>query len=186
MAEADEISQERGLNHLLNAGQMAMVAVGGSIGTGWLLGSAAAIVVAGPAVILSFVLAAFANRTVAMALSELSSTHPAAGSFVWHLCDLYLNQGAGFSARAGYWAAISISISAERVTSATSMRFWFPQVPALAWVVIFSLFLLLVNLRDVGRFGRFEFWFAMIKVAAIAVFVLLGAGLLLVGRVPAQ
>ena len=35
-----------------------MVAVGGSIGTGLLLGTAAAIELAGPAVILSFVLAA--------------------------------------------------------------------------------------------------------------------------------
>jgi amino acid transporter, AAT family len=122
---------------------------------------------------------------VAMALGELSSTHPAAGSFGIY-GDLYLNPWAGFSARAGYWAAISISIGAELVASATYMRFWLPQVPALAWVVIFSLFLLLVNLWDVGRFGRFEFWFAMIKVAAIAVFVLLGTGLLLAGRVPAQ
>jgi amino acid transporter, AAT family len=185
MPDADEISRERGLHHLLNAGQMAMVAVGGSIGTGLLLGSAAAIEVAGPAVILSFVLAAFVNWTVAMALGELASTHPAAGSFGTY-GDLYLNRWAGFIARAGYWAAIAISIGAELVASATYMRFWFPQVPALPWVVIFSLLLLGVNLWDVGRFGRFEFWFAMIKVVTIAVFVLLGAGLLLGGRVPAQ
>ena len=185
MAEADERSQEYGLNRRLSAGQMAMVAVGGSIGTGLLLGSAAAIEVAGPAVILSFILAAFANWTVAMALGELSSTHPAAGSFGVY-GDLYLNEWAGFCARAGYWAAIAVSIGAELVASATYMRFWFPQVPALPWVVAFSLLLLLVNLWDVGRFGRFEFWFAMIKVAAIALFVVLGAGLLLGGRVPAQ
>jgi len=185
MPDADEISRERGLHHLLNAGQMAMVAVGGSIGTGLLLGSAAAIEVAGPAVILSFVLAAFVNWTVAMALGELASTHPAAGSFGTY-GDLYLNQWAGFTARAGYWAAISISIGAELVASATYMRFWLPRIPALAWVVIFSLLLLVVNLWEVGRFGRFEFWFAMIKVVTIAVFVMLGAGLLLGGGVPAQ
>ncbi|HXW91602.1 MAG TPA: amino acid permease [Terriglobales bacterium] len=185
MAEADEISQERGLHHQLNAGQMVMVAAGGSIGTGLLLGSAAAIEVAGPAVILSFVLAAFVNWTVAMALGELSSTHPAAGSFGIY-GDLYLNPWAGFIARAGYWAAIAISIGAELVASATYMRFWFPQVPALIWVVLFSFLLLGVNLWNVGRFGRFEFWFAMIKVVTIAVFVVLGAGLLLGGRVPAQ
>jgi amino acid transporter, AAT family len=185
MAQVDEISQERGLNRRLSAGQMAMVAVGGSIGTGLLLGSAAAFEVAGPAVILSFLLAAFANWTVAMALGELSSTHPAAGSFGVY-GDLYLNEWAGFSARAGYWAAIAVSIGAELVASATYMRFWFPQVPALPWVVAFSCLLLLVNLWDVGRFGRFEFWFAMIKVAAIALFAVLGAGLLLLGRVPAE
>ncbi|MGH9543818.1 MAG: amino acid permease [Terriglobales bacterium] len=174
--------EERGLRHQLGAGQMAMVAVGGSIGTGLLLGSAAALEIAGPGVILSFVLAAFIGLTVTMALGELSSVHPAAGSFGVY-ADLYLNPWAGFVARAGYWAAISISIGAELVASATYLAYWFPTVPALVWVLIFSSFLLLINLRSVGNYARFEYWFAMIKVATIAAFIVLGAGLLLSGRV---
>ena len=63
---------EDGLRHQLSAGQMAMVAVGGSIGTGLLLGSGAAMEIAGPAAILSFLIAAFINWTVAMALGELA------------------------------------------------------------------------------------------------------------------
>ena len=102
-----------------------MVAVGGSIGTGLLLGTAAAIELAGPAVILSFVLAAFISWTVALALGELASTHPAAGSFGVY-GDLYLNHWAGFISRAGYWLAIAVSIGAEMVASATYMQLWFP------------------------------------------------------------
>ena len=162
-----------------------MVAVGGSIGTGLLLGSANAIDLAGPAVILSFLLAAFFSWLVTMALGELASSHPAAGSFGVY-GDLYLNEWAGFIGRAGYWAAIAVSVGAELVASATYMSYWFPQVPSLVWVAIFSALLLLVNLWDVVRYGRFEFWFAMIKVAVIAAFVLLGAGLLLTGRVSPQ
>lgn len=164
---------------------MTMVAVGGSIGTGLLLGSAAAIGIAGPAVILSFVLAAFLSWIVTMALGELASTHPAAGAFGIY-GDLYLSEWAGFVARAGYWAAIAISIGAELVASATYMGYWFPQVPSLTWVVVFSAFLLAVNFWDVGHYARFEFWFAMIKVVVIAAFVVLGAGLLLLGRLPPQ
>jgi amino acid transporter, AAT family len=161
---------------------MAMVAVGGSIGTGLLLGSAAALEIAGPGVILSFALAAFITLTVTLALGELSSMHPAAGSFGVY-GDLYLNRWAGFIARAGYWAAISISIGAELVASATYLAYWFPSVPAVTWVLLFSVLLLLINLRSVGNYARFEYWFAMIKVATIAAFVVLGAGLLLSGRV---
>src|SRR5438477_5514029 len=135
---------ESGLRHQLNAAQMTMVAVGGSIGTGLLLGSAAAIEMAGPAVILTFLLAAFINWTVTMALGELASTHPAAGSFGVY-GDLYLNEWSGFISRAGYWAAIAISIGAELVASATYMGYWFPRVPALAWGILFSVVLLLVN-----------------------------------------
>ena len=174
-------NEESGLRHQLTAGQMTMVAVGGSIGTGLLLGTAAAIELAGPAVILSFILAAFISWTVALALGELASTHPAAGSFGVY-GDLYLNQWAGFISRAGYWLAIAVSIGAEMVASATYMQLWFPKVPAIVWVLALSLFLLGVNFLAVHSYGRFEFWFAMIKVAVIAIFIALGAALLLTGR----
>src|SRR6266705_2347031 len=66
------------------------------------------------------------------------------------------------------------------------MAYWFPSVPALFWVVGFSIVLLLLNLRSVGNYRRFEYWFAMIKVVTIAVFITIGAALLLSGHVPPQ
>lgn len=179
------MNQEGGLRHQLSAGQMAMVAVGGSIGVGLLLGSAAAMEIAGPAVILSFVLAGFISWTVTMALGELSSMHPGAGSFGLY-ADLYLNPWAGFISRAGYWIAISVSVGANLVASATYMRYWFPAVPALVWVILFSLVLIVINLRSVGDYGRFEFWFAMVKLVTMATFIIIGGLLLAGGRVPAQ
>ncbi len=164
-----------------------MVAIGGSIGTGLLLGTAAAIQLAGPAVILTFALAAFISWTVALALGELASTHPAAGSFGVY-GNLYLNPWSGFVSSTGYWLAIAISVGAEMVASATYMQLWFPKskVPALLWVVVFSAFLLSINFLAVKSYGRFEFWFAMIKVAVVAIFIALGALLLITGRVAPQ
>ena len=185
MLQEDGTNREGGLRHQLSAGQMAMVAVGGSIGVGLLLGSAAAMEIAGPAVILSFVLAGFISWTVTMALGELSSSHPGAGSFGLY-ADLYLNPWAGFISRAGYWVAISVSVGANLVASATYMRYWFPTVPALAWVALFSLVLIVINLRSVGDYGRFEFWFAMVKLATMALFIVIGGALLTDGRVAAQ
>jgi AAT family amino acid transporter len=161
---------EQGLHHQLTVGQMTMVAVGGSIGTGLLLGSAAALEVAGPSVILSYIIAA---------------THPAAGSFGVY-GELYLNQYLGFLCRAGYWAAIAFSIGAELTASATYMAYWLPAVPGEIWVILFSALLLLVNLRSVLAYGRFEFWFAMIKFATIVAFILAGAVLLFSGHVAPQ
>src|SRR5512137_679232 len=102
-------TREAGLHRQLGAGQMAMVGVGGSIGTGLLLGSAAAIQIAGPAVILSFALAAAITYSVTMALAELASVHPAAGSFGVY-AELYLNSWAGFVSRYGLWLALAIAI----------------------------------------------------------------------------
>lgn len=185
MPQDSGVAQESGLRHQLSAGQMAMVAVGGSIGTGLLLGSAAAMEIAGPAVILSYVLAGFISWTVTMALGELSSIHPAAGSFGVY-ADLYLGPWAGFVSRTGYWIAISVSVGANLVASATYMRYWFPAVPALVWITLFSLLLILINLRSVGDYGRFEYWFAMVKLVTMVMFIVIGAMLLATGRVPAQ
>ena len=164
---------------------MTMVAVGGSIGTGLLLGSAAALEMAGPSIILSYIVAAFLAYTVAMALGELASMHPAAGSFGVY-GELYLNQYLGFLCRAAYWASIAFSIGAELTASAAYMTYWFPAVPGELWVIVFSALLLLVNLRSVASYGRFEFWFSMIKLATIVAFILAGAALLFSGRVAQQ
>jgi AAT family amino acid transporter len=180
-----EEAHEQGLHHQLTAGQMTMVALGGSISTGLLLGSAASLQIAGPSVILSYIIAAFIAYTVAMALGELASTHPAAGSFGIY-GELYLTPYLGFLCRAGYWASIAFSIGAELVASATYMTYWFPAVPGELWVVLFSVALVLVNLLSVGSFGRFEFWLSMIKFATIVAFILAGSALLLSGHVAAQ
>jgi amino acid transporter, AAT family len=176
---------EEGLRHQLSAGQMAMVAVGGSIGTGLLLGSGAAMEVAGPAVILSFLVAAFITWTVAMALGELACAHPAAGSFGVY-GDLYLNPFAGFMARAGYWIGLALAIGAEMVAAATYMSAWFPSLRSYLWILLFAALLLAINLRSVGSYGRVEFWLSMIKLATIVAFIVIGAALLLTGRVTPQ
>ncbi len=179
------IAHEEGLGHQLTAGQMAMVGVGGSIGTGILLGSGAAMQIAGPAAILSFAAAAFICFTVTMALGELASAHPAAGSFGVY-GELYLNPFAGFLARAGYWIGMALNLGAEMVAVATYMAYWFPGVQPYIWVLVFAAALLLVNLASVGSYGRFEFWLSIIKVTIIAGFIVIGATLLIGGRVAPQ
>lgn len=164
---------------------MAMVAVGGSIGTGLLLGSGAAMEAAGPSAILSFIAAAFINWTVAMALGELACAHPAAGSFGVY-GDIYLNQFAGFIARAGYPIGLALAIGAEMVAAATYMSKWFPAAPAYAWIILFGALLLFINLRSVGSYGRVEFWMSMVKLATITLFIVLGAALLFSGRFTPQ
>ncbi len=178
-------THEEGLRHQLTAGQMAMVAVGGSIGTGLLLGSGAAMEVAGPAAILSFIAAAFINWTVAMALGELACAHPAAGSFGVY-GDLYLNDFFGFIARAGYWIGLALAIGAEMVAAATYMSAWFPGVRSYIWILVFAAALLVLNLRSVGSYGRAEFWLSMIKLVTIVIFILIGAALLTTGRIAPQ
>jgi L-asparagine transporter-like permease len=185
MPSAPRVAEEHGLRTQLSAGQMAMVAVGGSIGTGLLLGSGAAAQVAGPAVVLTYVFGAFVAWVVSNALGEMASLHPAAGSFGVY-AELYLNPWAGFVARYSYWFAVVIAVSAELIAAATYTHYWFPRIPGIVWVLVYAAALLFVNLRKVGDYGRFEYWFAMIKLVTIALFIVTGAALLLGHRVTPQ
>jgi L-asparagine transporter-like permease len=171
------LEQERGLARQLSARQLAMIAIGGAIGTGLFLGSALAVRVAGPAVILSYVLGAGLALLLMGALSEMAVVHPTAGSFGVY-AELYLSRWAGFAIRYTYWAAQSIAIGGEAVAAAIYCQWWWAEVPQWLWVAGFSLGLLYINARSVANFGEFEYWFAMIKVAAIVLFIVFGVAAL--------
>ncbi len=109
------------------------------------------------------------------ALSEMAVAHPTAGSFGVY-AELYLNRWAGFTVRYTYWAAQCIAIGGEATAIAIYCQWWFPGTPKWLWILGFACALLYVNARSVGSFGSFEYWFAMIKVVAIVLFIVLGRG----------
>src|SRR5512135_2583060 len=103
------VDKEAGLHRQLSSRQVAMIAIGGAIGTGLFLGSSLAVRLAGPAVILTFILGAVIALLLMGALSEMSVAHPTAGSFGVH-AEIYLGQWAGFVVRYTYWAVQAIAI----------------------------------------------------------------------------
>lgn len=168
---------EQGLARQLSVGQQAMMAIGGAIGTGLFLGSGLALNVAGPAVILSYVIAALISLLLGVALTEMCVANPTAGSFGVYAGE-YVSPFAGYAVRVSYWLMEVVATGGHLVAASIYMQYWFPQVPGAAWIVMFSGALLYLNTRAVGTFGSLEYWLAMIKVVAIVVFVALGLGLL--------
>jgi amino acid transporter, AAT family len=166
--------REGGLHRGLTRAQIVMIGLGGAIGTGLFMGSGLAIGYAGPAVILSFALAGFVALVMVFSLSEMAVVHPTAGSFGTY-AETYLNPWAGFVVRYTYWISQVIAIGGEAVAAGLYMTFWFPEVPVWMWSLGFCLVLLYFNSRSVNNFGTVEFWFALIKVTAIVLFIILGA-----------
>ncbi len=179
----DSISErEGGLRRSLGPTQIVMIGLGGAIGTGLFMGSGLAIGYAGPAVILSYGLAGFVALVMVFSLSEMAVVHPAAGSFGTY-AEMYLNPWAGFVVRYTYWVGQVIAIGGEAVAAGLYMRFWYPGVPVWMWALGFGIVLLYLNSRSVSNFGTVESWLALIKVAAIVLFIILGtAGILGLGR----
>jgi amino acid transporter, AAT family len=171
------VAREEGLHRHLTPGQLAMIGIGSTIGTGLFLGSAISVKLAGPAVILSFVGGACIALTMMWALAEMAAAHPAAGSFGLY-AEMYLHPWAGFAVRLTYWLCMMVVVGSEVVAAAIYCKFWFPGTPSWIWIGLFSLVILYVNSTSVGDLGTFEYWLSMIKVVTIVAFLILGTALL--------
>jgi AAT family amino acid transporter len=172
------VSREAGLHKDLTRSQLVMIGLGGAIGTGLFMGSGVAIGYAGPAVILSYAIASIAAAAMVFSLSEMAVMHPTAGSFGTY-AEIYLNPWAGMIARYSYWMAQVIAVGAEAVAAGVYMTFWFPGTPVWLWSLGFAFMLLYFNSRSVNNFGSIEYWFALIKVVAIVIFIILGLATIL-------
>jgi AAT family amino acid transporter len=171
------IEREAGLGKGLTKAQITMMGLGGAIGTGLFMGSGIAIGYAGPAVMISYAIAAFIAVVMVFSLSEMAVMHPAAGSFGVY-AETYLNPWAGFTVRYTYWFCQVVAIGGEAVAAGTYMGLWFPGVPVWVWSLGFSAAIVFLNSRSVKNFGTVEYWFALIKVTAIIGFIILGGAAL--------
>ena len=171
------VARESGLQRYLSPAQLAMLGLGSTIGTGLFLGSAIAVKLAGPAVILSFVAAALIALPMMWALAEMSAAHPTAGSFGL-FAEMYLHPWAGFAIRLTYWLCMMVVVGSEVVAASIYCKLWFPSVPPWMWIGLFSFLILYVNTTHIENLGTFEYWLSMIKVVTIFAFLLLGSALL--------
>ncbi|OKI04649.1 amino acid transporter [Streptomyces sp. CB02923] len=151
---------------------LTMLGLGGVIGAGLFVGSGAGISVAGPGIVLSYLIAGALAMLIMRMLGEMSSAMPASGAFSVH-AERALGRWAGFSVGWLYWFLLVVVLAVEATGAAQIANGWLPAVPQWAWVLIFMLVFTAANLTAVKSFGEFEFWFATLKVAAIVLFLVL-------------
>ena len=168
----DIVEREKGLSQSLTTRQLTMIAIGGAIGTGLFLGSGLAIGLAGPSVIISYAIGALIALLLMGCLAEMTVAHPVTGSFGAY-AEKYINPWAGFSVRYSYWFSLVCAIGTEVTAVAVYMKYWFPTVPAIVWIILFAAVLMYVNATTVKLFGAVEYWFSLIKIAAIIGFIIL-------------
>ena len=180
------IERERGLRRDLSAGRMTMIAIGGAIGTGLFLGSGFAIGLAGPGVLVSYVIGALIALLLMGCLAEMTVAHPTSGSFGAY-AEHYIGPLTGYLVRYAYWTGNVLAVGTEVTAIALYMHFWFPSLPGWLSIVGFSALLIAVNARSVNVFGAVEYWFSAIKVTAIVLFIGLASFIVLrsPGTVPA-
>lgn len=179
-AESNPAGAHHGPNQLgkgLKTRHLTMMGLGSAIGAGLFLGTGVGIKAAGPAVLLSYLVAGIIVIFVMQMLGEMAAARPASGTFATY-GRMAFGNWAGFSLGWLYWFMLIMVMGAEITGAGAIMGNWFGVpgwIPGLVAVVFFTA----VNLAAVRGFGEFEYWFAFIKVAVIILFLLVGVGLLL-------
>jgi aromatic amino acid permease len=159
--------------------QLSLIGIGCIIGTGYFLGSAIAIKHTGPSVLLSYVLAALGTYFVYDVLARMSADDPQKGSFCAYSKKAF-GRWAGFSCGWVYWVSEMLISGSQLTALSLFARFWFPSVPLWVFASGFAILGLLVVIAGTKGFEKAENIFAVIKVAAILMFIILG-GLVLYG-----
>ncbi|SDV07021.1 amino acid permease [Pseudomonas mucidolens] len=172
--------QQQGLKRGLNARHIRFMALGSAIGTGLFYGSASAIQMAGPAVLLAYLIGGAAVFMVMRALGEMAVHNPVAGSFGQY-ASTYLGPMAGFVLGWTYAFEMIIVCLADVTAFGIYMGFWFPEVARWIWVLGIVLLIGGLNLCNVKVFGEMEFWLSLLKVGAIVAMILGGFGIMLFG-----
>lgn len=174
------MQKDRQLKRGLTARHIRFMALGSAIGTGLFYGSADAIQMAGPSVLLAYILGGLIAYIIVRALGEMSVNNPQSGSFSRYAQD-YLGSMAGFITGWTYCFEILIVAIADVTAFGVYMGVWFPEVPQWIWVLSVVLIIGAINLVSVKVFGELEFWFSFFKVATIIIMIIAGLGMIIWG-----
>ena len=161
-----QTEQNHELKKALEARHLSMIAIGGALGTGLLIGTGSALKSAGPgAVFISYSLIGFVVFMVLSALGEVATFIPLADGFAGY-CTRYVDEALGFACGWVYLFKYLLIPANQLVAGALVMSFWVStdSVNAGVWIAIFLVVIVVINILGVRFFGEIEFWLSCVKV----------------------
>lgn len=171
----DSASLKRGMK----IHHVAMLSVGGTIGTGLFLGTGYVVQQSGPGgTFIAYAFGALIMVLMMLSMGEMLVQMPVAGN-VQAYATQFLGYGAGFTVGWVKWLQLAVTVPTQIVASAIIMKNIIPQVPSIVWIIGFGLLLFFLNSRSNEEYGSSSFFFSSIKVILIVVFVLVGLGMIL-------
>jgi L-asparagine permease len=170
---------DAGYSKDLKARHVNMIAIGGAIGTGLFLGAGGRLHSAGPALALAYLVCGIFAFFVVRALGEMVIYRPSSGSFVSYARE-FLGEKGAYVAGWMYFLNWSTTGIADITAIALYTHYWsfFTDIPQWVLALIALAVVLAINLISVKYFGEMEFWFSIVKVAALVAFMLIGIFLL--------
>jgi len=164
----------KGLSRQMKNRHIAMISIGGVIGTGLFLGTSEALQNGGPiGLILGYIVMGSIVYCVMISLGEMIAYLPIEGGHI-KLAERFVNPAMSFTMGWNYWYSWMIALPAELSAAATLVHYWTSSRLDPAWIVICFLVVLSINLLGAGAYGEAEFIFASIKVITITGLIILG------------
>lgn len=157
------------LHRGLQARQVSMIAIGGAIGTGLIIGTGSALAKTGPAsILISYTLVGILVYVVMAALGEMATWLPAAGGFAVY-ADRWVDPALGFALGYTYWFKYIITTPNQLTAAALVIQYWLPrdEVNPGVWITVFLVVIITINVMGIKWFGELEFWLSSIKVLVI-------------------
>lgn len=174
--------EQEGYRKSLKPRQVQMIAVGGAIGTGLFLGAGGRLEQGGPLLVVVYALCGFFAFLVLRALGELVLHRPSSGSFVSYAREFY-GEKMAYAAGWMYFLMWAMTAIVDATAIALYVKYWslFSTVPQWLLALIALVLVVSLNLISVKVFGEMEFWFALIKVSALVLFLVVGIVVLALG-----
>ncbi|WP_217596648.1 amino acid permease [Cohnella sp. GbtcB17] len=169
MPENSGASQEK---DKLKWWQLSLLGVACTVGTGFFLASRIAIEIGGPAILLDYLLAALGAYFVFDKLARMTAQTALEGSFRSYAKKAY-GRWAGFSSGWMYWSSELLIMGSQLTALSLFSRFWLPQVPMWCFAAGFGALGLLIVFWGTKGFERMENVFAVMKLAAVVMFLVI-------------
>lgn len=180
--ETDDVPVPATLRKSLKNRHIQLIALGGAIGTGLFYGSSESIALAGPSILLAYLIGGLVIFMIVRALSEMAVEDPKAGAFSYY-ATRYWSKRAGFISGWNYWFNYVLVAMVELAVVGSFVNYWFPNIPKWVSAAVFLVVIAALNLMGVSKFGEFEFWFAIIKIVAV-IAMILGGLYVIIANVP--
>ncbi|EWY84344.1 hypothetical protein FOYG_14096 [Fusarium oxysporum NRRL 32931] len=150
-----------------------MIAIGGSIGSGFFVGSGLALHKGGPAsLLLNFMITGVMIFNVVQALGELAIMYPVSGG-PYTYASRFIDPSWGFALGWNYVLSNTSTFALELTVCAITIQYWDMQTNPGVWIAVFLALVIIVNIFGAIGYAEEEFWASLFKLAAVVIFLII-------------
>ncbi|KAL1847412.1 Amino-acid permease inda1 [Diaporthe australafricana] len=169
------------LDRSMKTRHLHMIAIGGSIGAGFFVGSGSALSTGGPgSLLIDFLIIGIMMFNVVYALGEMAVMYPVSGGFYTYSAR-FIDPSWGFAMGWNYVFQWAIVLPLELTVCGLTVQYWNPNISVAVWISVFLIFIVIINVFGTLGYAEEEFWSSCLKLAATIIFMIISLVLVLGG-----